>query len=584
MHVNSFSLSVRDVLGKSWPITLEYTVNTLLATGPRTTDVPAGAWSIAINENVNSLDLKVSHEQFPTQTTTIGLATAPIWDNRNFAVQVNGADIDITLTLCRLRQAPCVTVPRPLVETPQSTEAQRFDLRQFQRGIWIDPGDPKSRYMGISRIDPTRDPPSDGYPLTRLRTLNDQNGTVLKSSPIAGWGRFSVSDSTPDLASQGGFLWLEYGAPDAASVKPVFLVGLWLPRLPDNRSNSALDVIINLGHSPTASNWIPQASFPSRDSYPYLSKERNPDKEGFLQTYPYFGRLYLLQSPTFSFFYVHQMIASGKPAVLVMPVVPKTDKADLQFQPFNSRAGLHRLLLELQQFLYQLGYGESSFDFNRLEGRSAIVDGLPRPQMSPTLTASGQLPAFAAISVCAHSSGLGPVLTLLQNSVSGGGRVDIANQSIFPADFYAGMTSNFDNQWKEIWDLDLSFAGFPDGTRDNYLDTAVAWLNGRNDRRLRSYHSAQTGAFSDFSKLTGSNRISWQSPPTRMTGPDAQDWRSQDGRVTFVHLSTEYLSDPSPDTGVSPRFPLPNAPWFIPHQFAMILGFGHASKLRKQGL
>lgn len=232
MFVSSFSLSVRDVLGKSWPVTVEYDVNTLLSTGPQTTSVPAGVWSIQLNENVNSLLLRVSHEQFPTQTTTVGLGPqGPSWDNRNFTVLANGSNVDITLTLCRVRQAPCVTVPKPLVETPQSAEAKRLDLRQFQRGIWIDPGDPKGRYVGISRIDPATDSPVDGYPPTKLRTLVDQSGTVLRSSATDGWDRFFYSEGQFDLASQGGFLWVEYGAPDAAQAKPVFLIGLWLPRL-----------------------------------------------------------------------------------------------------------------------------------------------------------------------------------------------------------------------------------------------------------------------------------------------------------------------------------------------------------------
>lgn len=581
MFVSSFSLSVQDVLGKSWPITLEYNINTLLATGPRTTDIPAGAWSIQLNENVNSLSLTVSHEQFPTQTVIVVLGPqGPSWGNRNFTVRVNGSLVDITLTLCRIRQAPCITVPKSLVETPQSAEAKRLDLRQFQRGIWIDPGDPKARYVGISRINPTTDSPADGYPLTQLRTLIDdrKSGTALRNSTTDGWDRFFFSEGSIDLASQGGFLWVEYGAPDAKPAKPVFLIGLWLPRITGTKS---FDVIINHGHSPTASTWIPSGSFPASDGYPYrASTDRNPDVAGFPQTYPYFGLLYLFRTRVFSFFFVHQLVASTKPAILVMPIIPKVTQPDILFQPFNSRAGLHRLLLELQQFLYQLGYGEATFDFTWLEGRTALVDGIKRPQRESSWSVPGTAPSFDNIVIAGHSSGINQVLAMLQKGVSGGGTVDIDNTSLFPPEFYAGVPATFDDHWRELWDLDLSFAGFPANTRDSYLNLAIKWLGTGNNRRFRSYHSAKTGEFANFAALTGSKQIVWQNPPTRMTNPDAQDWRSQDERVTFMHFSDDYLSASSPPSGISPVFPQPNADWFWIHQFAMILGFGHASALR----
>lgn len=343
------------------------------------------------------------------------------------------------------------------------------------------------------------------------------------------------------------------------------------------------DVIINHGHSPTASAWIPVGPFPASDGYPYrASTDRDPNVAGFPQTYPYFGLLYLFRTPVFSFLFIHQLVASAKPAVIVMPILPKVSQADVIFQPFNSRAGLHRLLLELQQFLYQLGYGEATFDFTRLEGRTAVVDGIERAQRKISWNAPGTIPSFGNIAVAGHSSGINQILAMLQKTVSGGGSIDIGNTSLFPPDFYAGVPSTFDAQWRELWDLDLSFSGFPPKTRDNYLDLAVKWLAMGDDKRFRSYHSAQTGKFADFSGLTGTKQISWQSSPTRMTGPDAQDWRSKDGRTTFMHFSDEYLSVASPPAGVLPIFPQPTAAWFIFHQFAMILGFGHAAKLRLQ--
>ena len=210
------------------------------------------------------------------------------------------------------------------------------------------------------------------------------------------------------------------------------------------------------------------------------------------------------------------------------------------FEPFNSRAGLHRLLLELQQFLYQIGYAEATFDFNSLEGRTAVVDGIERAQRKPSWNAPGVRPVLGNVVVAAHSSGINQVLAMFQKASSGQG-VDIGNTSLFPPDFYAGVSKTFDEQWRELWDLDLSFDGFPPGTRKGYLDLAVQWLKMGNDRRLRSYHSAKTGAFADFDALVSSKQISWKQPPAQMSKPDAQDWRSADGKVSFMHFSDDYL-------------------------------------------
>ena len=144
------------------------------------------------------------------------------------------------------------------------------------------------------------------------------------------------------------------------------------------------------------------------------------------------------------------------------------------------------------------------------------------------------------------------------------------------------MSKTFDEQWRELWDLDLSFDGFPPGTRKGYLDLAVQWLKMGNDRRLRSYHSAKTGAFADFDALVSSKQISWKQPPAQMSKPDAQDWRSADGKVSFMHFSDDYLFVASPPANIFPTFPFTKDPtyWAMMHQFAMIIGFAHAAKLR----
>lgn len=193
MHITYLTITVVDVLGRPWATTLDYEVHELLPSGPRQTSLPAGGSSIRLDTNVSSLVLSVSHEQFATQRSEIRFdAQGVIWTNANYAIKVSGADLEVKVTLCRIREAPAINVPKELYTDPNGA-GKRFDLKAYQDGIWIDPEDPKKRYVGIGRRSP-KEPAASGYPVFNLRTLADKGTTALVASKTEGWDRFTYTE------------------------------------------------------------------------------------------------------------------------------------------------------------------------------------------------------------------------------------------------------------------------------------------------------------------------------------------------------------------------------------------------------
>jgi hypothetical protein len=582
MRITLLTVKVVDVLGRSWPATLNYELRKPPASSPSQTSLPAGGGSIRLDAEVLTLVLSVSHEQFASQRSEINLdAQGVSWTNANYALRLSDADLIVTVTLCRIREAPTIEVPKELYSEPTKA-GKRFDLKSYQDGIWIDPEDSKKRYVGIGRRK-SDEPVKDGYPAFNMRTLVDQGTTALVASQTDGWSRFSFADDFVDISQDGGFKWLEYGAVESRRAKPTFLVGLWAPR----SVKQPIDIILNFGHSPTASSWIPYTTFPGGSDYPYGAVR---DGTGFPQRYPTFGLLYYFSTASFAFSFVYQAAASKRSAVIVMPVIPKVDDTknpNILFQPFNSRAGIHRLLLEVVQFLHQSAYPSLFCNFATWEGRSAMVGQIPRSQpvitwrkADPWADVSNVVPNIGNVVVVGHSTGTFYIKALLEKSAAGTSN-DIGNTSLFPPDFYGADIAKFDKLWRELWDLDLSFDGFP-GWRERYQDLLLNWLKQGQDRRGRLYHSSETTTAEGFKKFLEAKSLPWMVNPTKMTNPVAEDWRTTDGRVTAMFFSRKYLTAANPPTTFNPVFPSPSSEWSVFHQFAMILGFGHAAKARLQ--
>jgi hypothetical protein len=374
MRINFLSVQISDVLGNPLTAAVRYSYRLTAGTfthGPFDT---ANGSAFRIEELVHEVSLSLSHDEFATQEVRIFVDGPQVeWTNRNCAVTRQGNDVDVAVTMTRVRQAPCVRVPDELAADARANpddsvraaaKRRNLNFQDYERGIWLDPAEkqsPPERYVGIQ---------SAFRPRT-VRTLKDVDGTALKDPTQDGWERFHFEEKEVELENEGGFLWLEYGAVDTQQRRPRFLIGVWAPK-PERENPQSLDFIVNFGHSPTA--WkLPGTPFPFQDGYPYPTKGAKDFQPGSPQPYVHVGLSYFFEAANFAFFFAHQAVAAGKPPLIVMPIWPLVsgDRQDLQFEPFQSRSGLHRLLLEVIRYLHQLGYGAPGIGFSEWQGRSA---------------------------------------------------------------------------------------------------------------------------------------------------------------------------------------------------------------------
>lgn len=292
---------------------------------------------------------------------------------------------------------------------------------------------------------------------------------------------------------------------------------------------------------------------------------------------------------------IQEQAASGRPAVVVMPAfpaVPDNDAAQLphMWQPFASREGLHRLLLEVVHFPHRFGYGRPGADFASWQGSTAPVDGLP-PFPVPGYAASAPQPppALRNITVAGFSTaimGVNPVLTTTAIPLPG----------TYPPALSGGADpAAFTAAWRELWDLDFALDSRTTGIRTADCEKGpLAWLRAGNDRRLRLYHCGCTTGnvppaqlFPRLAKLP--RTVSGPTPAPRR----AEEWHDPDGRWSAVFYNSAYLQGRSSPDDTRLFFPPVPGARKTPdpaadaadaariHPFTATLGFGHASKLRK---
>ncbi|RUS43324.1 hypothetical protein [Cohnella sp. AR92] len=512
------------------------------------------------------LTVTVEHPDYASQRVTVLLGTEPYyWDNRGCELVKKQAGYELKITLGRVRQAP--VTPPPWGEKTSGDKPGAFSLQEQ--------GSPK-RYAVLGSMLRTD---------TVVRMLEDSSagriaGTILSEASKEGWGRLHTKDSQPIIPEDhGGFLWLEYGGVTGKRLdEPRFLIAVWAPSLKERIPEEGLDYIVFFSPS-TAAEGYPRSAYPFRSNYPYVVSPKDTMSQPYLNlAYRYlFGSGVLVQ----------QSIASGKPAVVVMPIfpaVPDNPKAaELMWQPFNSQEGLHRLLLEISQFLHGFGYKDGS-DFRRWQGASAPEDGMPEMPGPTAMSSVNQpRPKIRKVTVAGFSSGVSGALRVIDN-------VKIKDAGRFPSAFFgipnASSGREFAELWSEIWDLDFSLNEALTAIKRETLEKKlIAWLNsGRDKRRLRMYHSGYTignvRPSQLFPALAALRKI--VTVPPAAGNAWAEEWRDPDERWSLACFSTSYLLASVSTPDIKPVMPLTtdsNANNVV-HPFTCALGFGHASKLR----
>lgn len=504
------------------------------------------------------LTVTVEHPDYVTQVVTVRLATLPYyWDNRNCELVTTPARTDLTITLGRVRQAPVTAEP---FGGKTSGDQPGVFYRGGARGA--------REYAVIGSF--LRLP-------TKIRTLADAAApggppTTLTVAGRDGWDRFTTADATITLGDHGGYLWLEYGSVTGKRLKePRFLIAVWAPALSGPIPPEGLDYIVYYSPS-TATRDFPRSAYPYRTHYPYTVFPENTKKQ------PYVDVAY--RHLVLDHVYAFAPTAAGRPAIVVMPVfpaVPDGRDAHLQmWQPFNSQEGVHRLLLEVSQFLHGFGHAPGS-TFGRWQGASAPEGGLPALPVPPAFSAVNQpRPKIRNVTLAGFSSGVSGLFPVI-------GRTALADPSRYPSLLFAGDATAFADLWRELWDLDFDLDGQATGIKRADLEKGLlGWLRGGRDRRLRMHHSGYT---------TGDVRPATLFPalarlPKTVTAPTpagtawAEEWRDPAGRWSSAFYSSAYLRAKDRPRDLQPFFPKLTESAKGVHPFAAAIGFGHAARLR----
>jgi hypothetical protein len=576
--IDRVALDIRDAAGAQVQGSLDVTL-TAAQWPPATTSVPlpAAPGALALLPPATTeVDFTLTHADYAQLSVHLSfdLNDVVYWSNNSCKCAVAGTVVTVTAQLGRIRPAPCAYPPYGMKARGDQTGVYLFEQTQNRPMAGVPPDwgftEPttKREYAGLSVLL---------EPINPLRRITEQDpgkptATVLAKADGDGWERLAFRDASVDLRKKGGFRWLEYGAvggsPAAQSIqtKPRFLIALWAPPAPDPMPTEGLDFVVFYSPS-TATAGYPETSPPFRSNYPYVVK---PDT--VLQPYVILGARYF-----FSSYFAQQLSASGQPAILVMPIFPNCAKdARAQWTPFNTQAGIHRLLLEIALFLQNEGYGTSTDIFTKWNGATCSV-GLPSPTLpSSKMVSSPPVPKLRNITLAGYSSGsmgLVPVLT-----------TERTTSQTYPVALFGSDLSGWSDAWREFWALDLYF-GPETGLKSVSFDAALlTWSKQGRDRRFRIYQSGYTLANSSPDAFYPALKKSSQPPVKRVSKTDAniwaEDWRDADNRWSASFFSRPYLKATAPEKGVKPLFVAVSEKDRHVHAFTAIIGFGHAASLR----
>jgi len=544
------------------------------ATQKVTTSVHAGPtmFTLPADPTWQNADITIEHDDYQPHALTLRWDSSGVisWSDPCTQSSVKGGDHVFSIPLGRIRFAPGQVPP---FGKPTGSE----------KGVYVQQGQGQPQTYGGHSLNLLT--------VDKLRMLKDlvpARGTMpsclnpLHPSSDNGWQRLNFEEKKVNTAEEGGFCWLEYGSPDSRPQQPRFLIAVWAPLPSAAIRDRAVDILVFFSPSTAGKSSIYSPStYPFRDKYPYgalgqvmIDLETKEKFDAKVQPYVHLGYKYLFR-PTLL---VPMSIASGKPLIIVMPIFPNSAGKHL-YQPFNSKAGMYRLLLEIRQFLEREGYNGSSFGFDRFDGKVAPTAGNAPPPP----------PAFSSVNR--------PQLTIRSIVVSGYSRASVPLEALFRTDAISATASDFppalfgadaiefDNKWQEFWDLDF-FLDEADTNipRARYEMVLRQWLT-REFRRLRLCHGDHTlkGVPPDafFPRI----RTLLTSAPFMLKDPAlvtrwAADWRDPAARWSALFFSNDFLRAKVADP-VFPSFPLTADPPAAIHGFTAQLGFGLASLLRK---
>ncbi|MCO6010036.1 hypothetical protein NE236_34205 [Actinoallomurus purpureus] len=510
------------------------------------------------------LTVTVKHPDYATQRVTVRIGSLPYyWDNPGCELVMTPTSAELKIVMGRVRQAPITATP-----FGGKTKGDQPGVF-YQGGVGREPKQYAALGGFLTLSTPVRTledavPPGGGAP------------SVLAGAAADGWDRFNFTkpDTPVVLSRSGGFIWLEYGSVTGARVtEPRFLIAVWAPALTD--AVDGLDYVVFYSPS-TATSDYPRASFPFRTNYPYTVFPANTMRQPYVDL----AYRYLIINAVLA----HASVASKKPPVIVMPIFPAVpdgkDSAKQMWQPFNSQEGVHRLLLEVTQFLHCFGYERGS-TFSRWQGATAPEGNLPQVTMPPSFSSQNRpRPKIRHVTLAGFSSGISGLFPVIANA-------GLVSTMSYPPALFAADAGAFADLWREIWDLDFELNEKATGIQRAKLEkTLIDWRAGGRDRRLRMHHSGYTTGNARPAKLFPA----FAALPKTVSAPPsagaawAEEWRDTAGHWSLAFYSTAYLQATTRPRDVQPLIPLVTDPPArrdaAVHPFTGAIAFGHAAKLR----
>ncbi len=567
MNFDIVALDITDVMGKpivgffNYTLTLNgFTLNTIRTTLPIS--------DLVMPPGINKIQIAINHPNYAPETVTVKSDNSGTiyCNNRICKFSGSGIRLKLSLSLGRIRRAPC-TIPPDSLKT-----------KGDQLGVFLSPEFPSNSYATLDGLL-IKSPP-----LKAVRDIPDPR-TFLADPELDEWERFSTQVyPNLDLRNTGGFLWLEYGAVGTtpAALDPRFLIAMWAPPPPQSIPKKGLDYVMFYSPSTATPSFAPSV-FPFHVNYPYVVLSQTVKQSYVLLAYRYLFPPLIDDSPCL----IHQLLASDHPAVIIMPIFPNCTNTPIdQWQPFESQAGVHRLLLEVSRFLHREGYGSSNSALSNWNGR--VCGGVMSTPTLPTnfSSISTEIPLLRNVTLAGFSSGsagLVPTLT----------RVNLSDSKKYPTELFAGDPSSFVSVWREFWGLDLKLDHNYNPLTESsiFQKNALDWLDRFQTRYLRLYQSEITMGetrpavlFSVLNKLPHSSKIK---PRISKKNKSiwAEDWREDSQRWSCIMWSKAYLESNTAPSNFIPIFPFKGNKSEAEieakiHQFALSLGFSHAAALR----
>ncbi len=462
-------------------------------------------------------------------------------DNPACHITGSGSEVSVTAIVGRLRPAPIVHVPDDqiprMVGNPDGVLVYKDNEGLIYHSLFA------NEYQPFYRLD---------HP-------------ILKNKPpeIAGeWDRLRVVPiDKVDPKKSGVFFHLEYGERQNG---PRLFFSLYLPS-PGKRKDSKLDYVVFFSPSTALQGRFPVDQYPFRGAYPYGMTDKTK------QEYPRHSQHYLFNGVHL----VYQLLAAGSDAVIIMPIAPYGD-----WSVFQSRAGLHRLLLECSLFLHR-EFLTTPFasvrpgwpEYARAGGSVRLPTGMGFGVDSSLFGRFEPIPPIARAAIAAFSSGSTALQKLL-----------VDTEGKLPEGFtekrFGANTTTFGNIFKEVWDIDCAHS--PYHGYDAFEAALSKWYD-KGDKRFRLYHTRYTGG--DHDSMTSSMLSRIRKPNDIVNEPTvagkgtsywAKERHAANNQWSCVRFDDGFLSS-SNTTNARPYWMKDDAHHFIPK-----IAFGHAAYLFKQ--